>query len=67
MAKVGNNAAQFSGEYMIQDRDHLSEPSTAPRPNARQAEQSQSRNRQQGHGDQNASGQQGGERHRKGR
>jgi hypothetical protein len=71
MAQVGNSENSFGGEYMIQDHDHMSEISnstdSAQRGNARQVEQSQSRDRQQGSVDQNASAQQGGERNRKNR
>jgi hypothetical protein len=62
MAQVRNNESQFGGEYMIQDRDHMSEidqaADDANRGRVRQSEQSQSGGRQQG-GDDSASGQQG--------
>jgi hypothetical protein len=76
MAQAGNNSVRnnedrFSGEYMVQDHDHLSQAGqgsrTAPRSGGRQPEQSQSRGRQQGGSDDHVSGQQGGERHRKSR
>lgn len=49
-----NNESQFSGEYMIQDRDHMSgvgQPKAKANGSVRQAEQSSSGARQQG-GDQ---------------
>jgi hypothetical protein len=71
MAQAGNNQDRFGGQYMIQDRDHMSEISevteTAQRGQTRQPQQSQSGDRQQGDGSDNASGQQGGERQRKNR
>lgn len=52
MAQVGNNEDRFSGEYMIQDHDHMSEITLkndkATRGGARQSEQSQDTGRQQG-------------------
>ena len=63
MAQV--NQPQFSGEYMVQDSDHLSDSSRAVNKakggNVRQADQSQSGSRQQG-GDQASSRQHGGQR-----
>ena len=78
MAQVGNTEDRLGGEYMIQDRDHMSEihsDSQGVQRATRQADQSQSRNRQQGSGDQQTSdhqsdqqgGQQGGERQGKSR
>jgi hypothetical protein len=62
MAEVRNNESRFGGEYMIQDRDHMSEinqaTNEADRGGARQSEQSQSDSRQQG-GDDDANAQQG--------
>jgi hypothetical protein len=66
MSQVGNNQDRFGGQYMVQDRNHLSEisPATdkAPR-GVRQSDQSQDATRQQG-GDQGANTQQGGRRQR---
>jgi len=63
MAEVRNNENRFGGEYMIQDRDHMSEISQttdkANRGGVRQSEQSHAEGRQQG-GDQGAGRQQGG-------
>jgi hypothetical protein len=65
MAEVRNNQSQFGGEYMIQDRDHMSEidqaTDNAKHGGVRQSEQSQSSSRQQG-GDDSANRQQGGGR-----
>lgn len=65
MAEVSKNEGRFGGQYMIQDRDHMSDigqsADKASRGGARQSEQSQSGSRQQG-GDQNAAQQ--GERRR---
>ncbi len=51
MAQVGNSEDRFGGEYMIQDRDHMSEigqgEQNAQR-GSRQADQSQNAGRQQG-------------------
>ena len=62
MAQVHN---QFSGEYMVQDSDHMSGiplvGAKANRGTTRQVEQSNSDDRHQG-GDQHGSRQQGGER-----
>jgi len=61
---VDKNDSRFGGQYMIQDRDHMSDvsPTTenAPR-GVRQSDQSQSGSRQQG-GDQSANTQQGDRR-----
>jgi hypothetical protein len=58
MAQVGNSQDRFGGEYMIQDRDHMSETNqvtdNANRGSARQAEQSQKNGRRQVNGDRNA-------------
>jgi hypothetical protein len=66
MSQVGTNQDRFGGEYMIQDRDHMSEigQSTdhAKRRGARQVEQSHSNDRQQGDGNDNASKRQGARR-----
>jgi len=63
MSKVHNSESSFGGQYMIQDRDHMSEISQetdqANRGGVRQADQTQSGGRQQGSGDQSASRQQG--------
>jgi hypothetical protein len=67
MAQVGNTADRLGGEFMIQDRDHMSESSETSTGVARQSEQSQSGRHQQGSGDQHVSGQQGGEQRRKSR
>ena len=68
MAQVGNTQDRFGGEFMIQDRDHMSDinqvTEKASRGSARQAEQSQVGARQQGSVDHGASSQQGGERRR---
>ena len=68
MTEVRNNESRFGGQYMIQDRDHMSEiPQTsdkAGRSGVRQSEQSQSDARQQGSGDDSASRQQGDRRSR---
>jgi hypothetical protein len=65
MAEDRNDQSRFGGEYMIQDRDHMSEISQvadkANRGGVRQVEQAQTDGRQQG-GDQSAGGQQGGGR-----
>jgi hypothetical protein len=61
MAEVRNNESRLGGEYMIQDRDHMSEINQATdnaNRGARQSEQSQSDSRQQG-GDDDTNGQQG--------
>ncbi len=66
MAQVRNNQSRFGGQYMIQDRDHMSEidqaTDKANRGGVRQSEQSQSEGRQQGGDDQRADRQQGGGR-----
>jgi hypothetical protein len=66
MSQVGNNEDRFGGEYMIQDRDHMSEigkeSGKANRRPARQVEQSHSENRQQGDGNDAASRRQGARR-----
>ena len=63
MSQVGNNEDRFGGEYMIQDRDHMSEigqdTDKATRGGVRQSEQSQTGGRQQGSGDNSASNRQG--------
>jgi hypothetical protein len=65
MAEARNNESRFGGEFMIQDRDHMSDTApaneTANRGGARQIEQSQDGGRQQG-GDHNADRQQGDRR-----
>ncbi len=50
MSQAGNNDNQFSGPYMIQDRDHAVSQSQGgtKRTSARQSEQSHSETRQQG-------------------
>ena len=67
MAEVRNDVSRFGGEYMIQDRDHMSDiaqtSDRAGRSGARQSEQSQSEARQQGSGDASANPQ-GGQRRR---
>lgn len=64
MAEVRNDVSRFGGEYMIQDRDHMSEitPATdkATRGKVRQSEQSQSEGRQQGGDDHSVASRQGG-------
>jgi general stress protein YciG len=64
MARDTTNADRLGGEYMIQDRDHMTEigqsSGDAVRV-SRQADQAQSENRPH-----NSGGQQGGERRRKG-
>ena len=66
MAQVSNSEDRFGGEYMIQDRDHMSEidqaTDKANRGGVRQSDQSQSDTRQQG-GEDRASKQQGGGLH----
>jgi hypothetical protein len=66
MSKVENNEDRFGGQYMIQDRDHMSENDQAKdKPNrggVRQSEQSQSGGRQQGSSDNRENSQQGGGR-----
>jgi len=66
MAQAGNNEDRFGGEYMIQDRDHMSEidpvTSKAKTGNARQVDQSQANGGQQSGGSRTSAGQQGGER-----
>ena len=68
MAQVGNNENRFGGRYFVQDSNHMVETSKAPQgtqlDGVRQSEQSQSPGRQQGSGDEQISGQQGGERRR---
>ena len=63
MAEDRNSESRFGGQYMVQDRDHMSEipqaTDKATRGGTRQSEQSQAGARQQG-GEQNARGQQGG-------
>ena len=65
MAQVGNED-RFGGEFMIQDRDHMSgiNPATgkAKTGNARQVDQSQADGGQQSGGDRDTSRQQGGEK-----
>jgi hypothetical protein len=62
MAEV-RNESRFSGPYMVQDRDHMSEipagPEEAGVGGSRQPEQSQSSSRQQGSVDQRSSREQG--------
>jgi hypothetical protein len=68
MAKVQHEDHRFSGEFMVQDFDHMSgirETSTPPR-QARQVDQSQAGGGQQG-GDHQSGGQHGSERARKSR
>ena len=52
MSQVGNNQDRFGGQYMVQDRNHMSEINQVTdktnRGGVRQAEQSQSDGRQQG-------------------
>jgi hypothetical protein len=66
MAADRNNVSRLGGQYMVQDRDHVSEANeladTAKRGNIRQAEQSQSGGGQQGGGDHSASRKQGEQR-----
>jgi hypothetical protein len=66
MAEVRNDESRFGGQYMIQDRDHMSDiaqtSDKANRSGVRQSEQSQSESRQQGAGDDSAGRQQGGGR-----
>lgn len=67
MAQARNNENRFGGEYMIQDRDHMSEirdVDGTQDTGARQSDQSQSQSGQQGGGDQHTFGQQGSERQR---
>ncbi len=65
MAEDRNDQSRFGGQYMVQDRDHMSEISDAPdksnRGVVRQPEQSQPVARQQG-GNDSPTGQQGGGR-----
>ena len=67
MAEDRNDASRFGGQYMIQDRDHMSgisqETDKADR-GVRQSDQSQSGGRQQGGDDHGAASQQGGGRRR---
>ncbi len=59
------NESRFGGQYMVQDRDHMSEiRQTTDKANrgVRQSEQSQSGGGQQGNGDQSALAQQGDRR-----
>ena len=60
------NEDRFGGEFMVQDSNHLSGTNpttdTANQGKARQAQQSQSGNRQQGSLDNDAASQQGSER-----
>ena len=58
MAEEKRNAEQLGGEYMIQDRDHMSQMG-GQTGTGRQSDQSQGDSRQQG------GGQQGGEQRRK--
>jgi hypothetical protein len=63
MSQSGTNQDRFGGEYMIQDRDHMSEiADNASRRGSRQVEQSHSSDRQQGDGNDNASKRQGARR-----
>ncbi len=66
-----NKADRLGGEYMIQDRDHMSEMGQmggqANSGNPPQAEQSQGASRQHGGDQYGGSRQQGGEKHRKNR
>ena len=66
MAQVGNNENRFGGEFMIQDRDHMSEidqsKENAGRGKVRQSEQSQSKSWQHGADDNSAGRQQGDQR-----
>ena len=52
MAEDRNEASRFGGQYMVQDRDHMSEiapvEDNANRGGVRQSEQSQTGSRQQG-------------------
>ncbi len=66
MAQAAKNDNRFGGEYMIQDRDHMSEIANdgAQDNAARQSDQSQSQSGQQGGVDQFTDGQQGNERQR---
>jgi hypothetical protein len=68
MSQAGNSENRFGGQYMIQDRDHMSEISQttdeAKHGDVRQSEQSQQYGRQQGAGDRSASRQQGDGRSR---
>jgi hypothetical protein len=61
MAEVRNDS-RFGGQYMVQDRDHMSEINQAPdkaKRGVRQSEQAQDGGGQQGGRDQSATGQQG--------
>jgi len=66
MAEDRNDQSRFGGQYMVQDRDHMSdisEVSNKPgRTGVRQADQTQTGARQQGGDDQVAGPQQGGRR-----
>ena len=63
MAEDRNEASRFGGQYMVQDRDHMSEiapvEDSANRGAVRQSEQSQTGARQQG-GERTTRGQQSG-------
>lgn len=67
MAEDRNSEARFGGQYMVQDRDHMSDisqvPDKATRGSVRQADQSQAGARQQG-GDDNSAGRQRAEQRR---
>jgi hypothetical protein len=62
MAEDRNEQGRFGGQYMVQDRDHMSDiaqvPDKANRDRVRQSDQSQTGGRQQG-SDRSASRQQG--------
>ena len=63
MAQVGNTEDRLGGEFMIQDRDHMSDSGQAKdktsRNSGRQSEQSQGASRQQGANDKSAGRQRG--------
>ena len=67
MAQVGNTEDRFGGEFMIQDRDHMSEVRQTSvkghRGGNRQSEQSHTESRQQG-GDEPGTNRQQGDRRR---
>lgn len=66
MAEDRNEQSRFGGQYMVQDRDHMSEvpqaTDKANRGGVRQSEQSQGDARQQGGDDRSAGRQQGEQR-----
>jgi len=65
MAEDRKKSDRLGGEFMIQDRDHMSETGQMggeAGQGGRQSEQSHGEGRQQGGGQHQGSGQQGGER-----